>query len=411
MEENRNMSNNNSSENEVVEVTQQPEGLKDEIKNTWKEVNDEWDKDPDIPKSKFGRVAYGLLGFVLIIGIGAAVWFVGRQAVYTVASQFVFLKPSDEEILDAATQEAEKLIEEKDLPWACELDPDSVEVNYLGELKKSCEGSSEEPSKHYEYSVKFVYNVDLPDGDDREPTIQFDDFKISYGEGHYSVIKPELIVFPDKSYNSDYISKEELGDALDELGNIFDNMVNDDEEFSGNSGSSSNDYSSDSYSDSDNSTDDYSGEQVDENIPYYYTDEDLITWARTEYENWFHDVGNNEDVLRFPDDGHCCYMGINALGTYEDHPEEFNGCTEAEHGYYAVAFEVFDELYPDDVIKVQMYVAVCNKNDNNAHIISPEMTNLNDEPEGREWTDTFFNAIRENYGADDARLEYLSSGY
>lgn len=409
MEENRNMSNNNSSENEVVEATQQPqqtEDWKDEVKD-FREINEELHEtidgvkeilnEPGMPKSKFGKACYLLLVLAVVAGIGAAVWHFGRQAVYTVASQFVFLKPSDEEILDAATQEAEKLIEEKDLPWACELDPDSVEVNYLGELKKSCEGSSEEPSKHYEYSVKFVYNVDLPDGDDREPTIRFDDFKISYGEGHYSVIKPELIVFPDKSYNSDYISKEELGDALDELGDIFDNMVNDaDEQVSGNSGSSSNDYS---------------GEYVDENIPFYYTDEDLITWARTEYENWFHDVGNNEDVLRFPDDGHCCYMGINALGTYEDHPEEFNGCTEAEHGYYAVAFEVFDELYPDDVIKVQMYVAVCNKNDNNAHIISPEMTNLNDEPEGREWTDTFFNAIRENYGADDARLEYLSSGY
>lgn len=407
MEENRNMNNNNSSENEVVEVTQQPEGLKDEIKNTWKEVNDEWDKDPDIPKSKFGRVAYGLLGFVLIIGIGAAVWHFGRQAVYTVASQFVFLKPSDEEILDAATQEAEKLIEEKDLPWACELDPDSVEVNYLGELKKSCEGSSEEPSKHYEYSVKFVYNVDLPDGDDREPTIQFDDFKISYGEGHYSVIKPELIVFPDKSYNSDYISKEELGDALDELGNIFDNMVNDDEEFSGNSGSSSNDYSSDSYSDSDNSTDDYSGEQVDENIPYYYTDEDLITWAKTYYEDAYRDAGSDA-VLRFPDDGRCLYMGVNACGDTDEYLDEFDGCTKSKHGWYMVTFEVFDEMYPDDLIGVQMHVVIC---DQFCHVIAHQLYDMNVK-EDREAFEDYFELEYIDYKEyDDARLEYLSSGY
>lgn len=410
MEENRNMSNNNSSENEVVEVTQQPqqpEDWKDEVKRGWKEFNDEMDKDPDIPKSKFARVALSLIVLAVVVGIGVAVWHFGRQAVYTVASQFVFMKPSDEEILKAATQKAEELIEEEDLPWACELDPDSVEINYLGELKKSCEGHPEDPRKHYEYSVKFIYNVDLPEDDDRDHFIRFDDFKISYGEGHYSIIKPELILFPDKSYNSDYISKEELGDALDELGDVFDNMINsDDEEFS-EASTYSDDYSSDSYSDSNNSADDYSEEQVDENIPFYYTDEVVVTWARNSYEEDYYD-GGYEGVLQFPDDGQCCYMGINALGTPEDRPEDFNGCTESEHGYYVVAFEVFNELYPDDIIEVQMYVAVCN---NNAHIISPEATNLKDEPDGREWTDIFFNSIRENFGADDARLEYLSSGY
>lgn len=340
MEENRNI--NNTSETGVVEDSQQPkqeENWKEAVKKDWKEAMGEFKSgvtdNPDMPKSKSGKVAVCLLSFVVLVGVIAVACFVGKRAIYTIGSEFFFLQPSDEEFL----RYANNCIHEN-YSYDIDLSFEQVEMHPTDKYKGTCPGSSEEESDHYGCLVSITDESVL----DKirqildDPTIISVDFDIAVGEGHVYAKPIALTYNPDEAKDSEFL--DEIEDAFDDIAeSSYDDIYNGD---------------APDLDDTYYNTDEYYESEADDDFQFYYATDDVISTVKGHLEETtLNDLGH---VLKFPNyENDICFYTGNNRETYCE-----VDCLEPIHGVYYLQFEVLNEETPEDPMGMIMVVAFCD---------------------------------------------------
>lgn len=379
MEENRNI--NNTSETGVVEDSQQPkqeENWKEAVKKDWKEAMGEFKSgvtdNPDMPKSKSGKVAVCLLSFVVLVGVIAVACFVGKRAIYTIGSEFFFLQPSDEEFL----RYANNCIHEN-YSYDIDLSFEQVEMHPTDKYKGTCPGSSEEESDHYGCLVSITDESVL----DKirqildDPTIISVDFDIAVGEGHVYAKPIALTYNPDEAKDREFL--DEIEDAFDDIAeSSYDDIYNGD---------------APDLDDTYYNNDEYDKSETDDDSQFYYATDDVISAVKGNLEEtMLNDLGY---VLKFPnyENDICLYMG----DIQETHYKI--DCPESDHGFYYTQFEVLNEELPEDPMGMIMIVAFC---DDTMHVIDAWEYYFNEDGQ----LDAYKSAVAaayELYGDRDAR--------
>lgn len=346
MEENRNI--NNTSETGVVEDSQQPkqeENWKEAVKKDWKEAMGEFKSgvtdNPDMPKSKSGKVAVCLLSFVVLVGVIAVACFVGKRAIYTIGSEFFFLQPSDEEFL----RYANNCIHEN-YSYDIDLSFEQVEMEPTDKYKGACPGSSEEESDHYScfVMIKDEAILDKIRQIRDDPTIETIYIDIAVGEGHVYAKPIALTYNPDEAKDSEFL--DEIEDAFDDIAESSYDDIHD--------GDASD------LDDTYYNTDEYYESETDDDSQFYYATDDVISAVKGNLEeSMLNDLGY---VFKFPnyENDICLYMGDIQETYYKI------DCPESDHGVYYTQFEVLTEELPEDPMGMIMVVAFC---DDTMHVI------------------------------------------
>ena len=380
MEENRNI--NNTSETGIVEDSQQhkqEENWKEAVKKDWKEAMGEFKSgvtdNPDMPKSKSGKVAVCLLSFAVFVGVIAVACFVGKRAIYTIGSEFFFLQPSDEEFL----RYANNCIHEN-YSYDIDLSFEQVKMGPIDKYKGTCPGSSEEESDHYGCLVSITDESVL----DKirqildDPTIISVDFDIAVGEGHVYAKPIALTYNPDEAKDSEFM--DEIEDAFDDIAESSYDDIRD--------GDDASDLDDTYYN-----NDEYDKSETDDDSQFYYATDDVISAVKGNIEeSTFNELGH---VLKFPnyENDICLYAG-NIQETYYE-----VDCPEPNHGVYYLQFEVLNEETPEDPMGMTINVAFCG---NTMHTIDTMEYHLNEDGELYLYELAAAGAYEE-YGETDAR--------
>lgn len=148
---------NNSSENEIVEETQQPkqqDDWKSEMKREYGKIKEELDNDPDIPKSTGGRIVYFALGLVMLIGL---IWGGHKLIIHF----FGFEQPSDSKVIEYAKNRGDEFRWTHQYSVATE----DASVNFLKkEELTETDNDGRQPGTWYTYNVTIPYYIYMESG-------------------------------------------------------------------------------------------------------------------------------------------------------------------------------------------------------------------------------------------------------
>lgn len=381
MEENRNM--NNSFENEVVETTQQPKQEEIKMGQALKQAyNDALDEDPFAPKkSKIGRLIYFLSTFVIL-----AVFCYGGYVLVT--KYIVNREPSDEEIVHFAMTvanddiPAQLSIYDDELKWRVSFQSNKAETKFTTERKVDTERYDDmtdetwAPGTYHEYEVTIPCSVTSTDG--------------SFSDTGSAIINVSMSRNNSYGYLEDMNFSEEFDQQLMNL--LEEGLYEDDDDLS-------------SYEESS----DTSAPENTNHILYYLSNDDLLTKAKTSFEETYYNEGG-AGVLQFPnyENDKCIYLGTN-LDEVRDEitAAELNYCTASEHGYYFLEFEVRSDEYPNEPKGVVMTIGICEKYSHIVDMVTYDLTSDEDQKTYQNLADSFYSVYKEY---DDVRLEWVS-GY